>query len=166
MIDPRQIVFIVSGDADVRSDLRDLLAAQGVRTAEFETAASYMASTEPEAPACLIVDVTRSDGAEALVQAVCAALDIDNNTRALRARYARLTPREREVLSLVVSGLLNKQVASELGISEVTVEIHRGRVMQKMGASSFAELVRMSETLRNPLEGSSRLKQIRTIQLY
>jgi FixJ family two-component response regulator len=166
MIDPRQIVFIVSGDAGVRSDLRELLAAQGLRTAEFETAASYVASSETEAPACLIVDVTQPEAAEAMVRAVCAALDIDNNTRALRARYARLTPREREVLSLVVSGLLNKQVASELGISEVTVEIHRGRVMQKMGAASFAELVRMTEALRNPLEPQPRRKQIRTIQLY
>jgi FixJ family two-component response regulator len=166
MIDPRQIVFIVSGDADARSDLKHLLAAHGVPTSEFETAASYMASKEPEAPACLIVDMKQPDAAQFLVQAVRAALDIDKNTRALRARYGRLTPREREVLSLVVSGLLNKQVASELGISEVTVEIHRGRVMQKMGASSFAELVRMTEALRNPFEGSPRRKQIRTIQLY
>jgi FixJ family two-component response regulator len=166
MIHPRQIVFIVSGNAGVRSDLRDLLAAQGLRTTEFESAASYMASSEPETPACLIIDVTQPDSAEALLRAVGAALDIDNNTRALRARYARLTPREREVLSLVVSGLLNKQVASELGISEVTVEIHRGRVMQKMAASSFAELVRMNEALRNPLDGQPQRKQMRTMQLY
>jgi FixJ family two-component response regulator len=63
----------------------------------------------------------------------------------------------------VVSGLLNKQVASELGISEVTVEIHRGRVMQKMGATSFAELVRMSEALRNPFDASPRLKEPRLL---
>jgi FixJ family two-component response regulator len=65
----------------------------------------------------------------------------------LRARYAALTPREREVLPLVVSGLLNKQAAAELGIREVTLQIHRGQVMRKMGAHSLASLVRMSVKL-------------------
>jgi FixJ family two-component response regulator len=66
---------------------------------------------------------------------------------ALRARYASLTPREREVLSLVVSGLLNKQAAAQLGISEVTLQIHRGQVMRKMEAESLADLVRMGVKL-------------------
>jgi FixJ family two-component response regulator len=67
----------------------------------------------------------------------------------LRARYGSLTPREKEVLVLVASGLLNKQIGAELGTSELTVKTHRGRVMQKMGADSLADLVRMAERL-NP----------------
>ena len=65
----------------------------------------------------------------------------------LRDRYASLTPRERDVMTLVVSGLLNKQVADELGIAESTVKAHRGQIMQKMRASSFAELVNISARL-------------------
>ena len=68
----------------------------------------------------------------------------------LRARYDSLTPREKEVLKLVVSGLLNKQIGAELGTSELTIKTHRGRVMEKMGAESLADLVRMSERLKPP----------------
>jgi FixJ family two-component response regulator len=65
----------------------------------------------------------------------------------LRSRYASLTPREREVMALVVSGLLNKQVGGELGISEITVKAHRGQMMRKMKADSLPELVTMAARL-------------------
>jgi FixJ family two-component response regulator len=89
-----------------------------------------------------------------LLDAIQQALERDRATRRhskeiaeLRQRFDALTSREREVMSLVVGGWLNKQIGFELGISEITVKIHRGRVMNKMGAQSLAELVRMTERL-------------------
>lgn len=76
------------------------------------------------------------------------ALAHETEMHELRDRYASLTPRERQVMNLVVSGLLNKQVGGELGISEITVKAHRGQVMQKMKANSVADLVKMDGRLR------------------
>ena len=75
------------------------------------------------------------------------ALDNEARMRTLRDRYASLSGREREVMALVVAGLMNKQVGSDLGISEITVKAHRGRVMQKMEADSLADLVNMAARL-------------------
>ena len=98
-----------------------------------------------------------------LIAAVRAAIRRDREQRTTRAelaelmrRLSQLTPREREVLPLVVSGLLNKQAAAELGISEITLEIHRSKIMHKMEAASLADLVRIAEKLRIPVTHSRR----------
>ena len=89
-----------------------------------------------------------------LLDAVQVAIDRDRKRRedeqvgaCLRAHFATLTPRERDVMILVADGLMNKQIAGAIGISEVTVKIHRGHVMKKMGAKSLADLVRMADLL-------------------
>jgi FixJ family two-component response regulator len=92
-----------------------------------------------------------------LLDAIQQALERDRKAREQRAkfaelhgRYRSLTPREREVMTLVVAGLLNKQIAGDLGTSEASVKVHRQHVMEKLGASSLAELVRMADKLGIP----------------
>ena len=89
-----------------------------------------------------------------MLDAVTAAIERDRQRRSdsaardgLRAEYETLTPREREVMGHVVAGLMNKQVAGLIGLSEITVKIHRGNVMRKMGVRSLADLVRKAEAL-------------------
>jgi FixJ family two-component response regulator len=200
---PKQMVFIVNGDSQMRVRLHKILACDDLHVVSFASAAEYSAFRKPDLPACLILDVVLPDvsgldlqeriaetdapivfvtrqadvscsvralkaGAvdflttplktQDLLKAVRAAIDQDRVSRLAREEltevqqhFSRLTPRERQVLQLVVSGLLNKQAALELGISETTLQIHRGRIMQKMAAGSFADLVRMAATLRVPL---------------
>jgi FixJ family two-component response regulator len=126
------IVFVVGGPADVASSVRALKAG----------AVDFLTS-----PVC------SSD----LFCAVEWAIELDRRTTPQRIRlaqlhacYERLTPREREVLPLIISGCLNKQAALHLGISENTVQIHRRRVMRKMQAQSLPDLVRMADALNVP----------------
>ena len=116
-----------------------------------------IASTVRAMKAGAIEFLTKPVDLQALVTAVQAAFTQDRKQRRKKAelaelqeRFSQLTPREREVLPLVVGGLLNKQAASVLGISEVTLQIHRSQVMRKTRAESFAELVRMAMKLRIP----------------
>ena len=201
MPDPRdQVVLIVDDDERIREALAELLASYDIRTVTFRSAEEYLAYPQPDAPACLVLDLhlpdinglelqsriakgdhphivfitghgdvpssvraiksgavdylTKPFSNEDLMRAIQAALEQNREARRntaelaeLHQRLCTLTPREREILPLVVGGLLNKQAAAELGISEVTLQIHRSNVMRKMRAGSLAELVRMAMML-------------------
>jgi FixJ family two-component response regulator len=97
-----------------------------------------------------------------LLDAVATALERDRKRRdeakrreELKVLFETLTPRERQIMALVAAGLMNKQIAAEIGITDITVKIHRGHVMRKMNAKSLAELVLMAETLGMRREGST-----------
>ena len=120
----------------------------------FITACADVATSVEAMKAGAFEFLTKPVREEALLAAISQALDRSRRTleheaglAALRRRYAALTTREREVMALVVTGLLNKQVAGELGISEITVKAHRGQVMRKMKADSLPALVTMAARL-------------------
>ncbi len=98
-----------------------------------------------------------------LLDAVSRALEQDRNrieqqkaVAGVQSRYESLTPRERDILDLVTRGLMNKQVAAEIGLSEITVKVHRGNVMKKMAARSLPDLVRMADTLKTQAQKGSK----------
>jgi len=195
------IVFVIDDDPSIREAITSLIRSVGMSVQAFGSAKDFMASSRPNAPACLVLDVrmpglsglelqreltdagisipiifitghgdipmsvramkagaveflTKPFRDQDLLDAIEQAIDRDRELRKqqagiadLRDRFERLTPREREVMELVVAGLLNKQIAVRLGISEITVKLHRHQVMEKMKADSLADLVRMSEKL-------------------
>jgi FixJ family two-component response regulator len=196
-------VFIVDDDAEVREAIKLLMESVGLEVACYDSGQGYLASFDPDAPGCLVLDVrmpglsglelqARLDaepihppiviitghgdvpmavravkaGAvdfiekpfkdQHLLDSVHRALEIDARQRGevsrrheIRGRFERLTPREQQVLDLVVTGTRNKVIAAQLGVSQSTVEVHRSRVMDKMEAKTLSDLMRMIFVLEN-----------------
>lgn len=135
-------------------DVQDRLSARHDLPIVFITGQADVPMTVRAMKAGAVEFLTKPFDQDALLAAVRRALEFSGlaqreagELEELRSRYESLTRREREVMNLIVAGLLNKQVGLELGTSEATVKAHRGRVMQKMRAASFADLVRISSRL-------------------
>jgi FixJ family two-component response regulator len=145
---PVQTVFIVADDGSARESLEALIHSAGLPPAALASAEDLrrLAGNRTDLP---VIMITVGQSGEVLQR--------EAELRALRARYAALSVREREVMALVIAGLLNKQVGGRLGISEITVKAHRGKVMRKMGADSLAGLVAMGLRLRLPIEAGYHL---------
>jgi FixJ family two-component response regulator len=197
-------VIIIDDDEDVRSSLGSLLRSVGMQVRLFGSTDEFLANPVPDAPCCLVLDVSlpgtngldfqaglEKSGVHIPTVFITGHGDIPMTVRAMKAGameflakpfddrdllnavraaiekslkdqqknkwqdkirkdFLNLTPREREIIVLVASGLMNKQIAAKLGVTEITVKVHRGNVMRKMGAKSLADLVRISDGLDLP----------------
>jgi FixJ family two-component response regulator len=205
MTEAPPIVFVVDDEPSVRRAIKRLVESEGLRVELFGSAQEFLQGWRPDAPSCLVLDIslpgingldfqrqlTKTDiripiifitgkgdipmtvramkaGAvefltkpfrdQDLLDAIEVALERDRTRRqeeskiaVLRERFDSLTPREQEILPLVVSGRPNKQIAAELGTSEITIKVHRGSIMRKMQAEYLADLVRMAGRLDLPV---------------
>ena len=177
MLNATPIVFVVDDDISVRKSLELLIDSAGWHPETFASAQEFLHRPRVVGPSCLVLDMSLPDldglelqkrvapdridmpiifitGYDVLLDAIRSAIERsvtalheEAETQVLRRCCASLTRREREVMALVVSGLLNKQVGGELGISEITVKAHRGQVMRKMKAGSLPALVTMASKL-------------------
>lgn len=135
-------------------ELQAELAARSAPPIVFITAHGDIRSSVRAMKAGAVEFLSKPFGEDELLRAIEAAIALDREARAKRSQlaelhknYERLTRREREVLTFVVAGFLNKQTAQDLGISEITIGVHRGQIMRKLAAHSLAELVRMADKL-------------------
>lgn len=195
------MVFVVDDDASMRGAVSNLIRSVGFQVEAFTSAQEFLASTRPDTPCCLILDVrlpqvsgldiqaeltkaqihipiifvtghgdvpmsvkamkagaveflTKPFRDQDLLDAVKVALERSRVSRInekaiseLKTKFQTLTPREQQVMAWVTGGYLNKQIAAEIGVTEITVKVHRGNVMRKFGTKSLAELVKMADIL-------------------
>ena len=195
------MVFVVDDDASMRGAVSNLIRSVGFQVEAFTSAQEFLASTRPDTPCCLILDVrlpqvsgldiqaeltkaqihipiifvtgygdvpmsvkaikagaveflTKPFRDQDLLDAVKVALERSRVSRTnekaiseLKTKFQTLTPREQQVMAWVTGGYLNKQIAAEIGVTEITVKVHRGNVMRKFGTKSLAELVKMADVL-------------------
>jgi RNA polymerase sigma factor (sigma-70 family) len=201
MTDEPPVVFVIDDDASVREGVGDLLRSVGLTVESFGSAREFLQSKRPDAPGCIVLDVslpgasglefqrtltesnihlpvifisghgdipmsvraiksgaveflTKPLKEQELLDAIQAGVERDRARRReaklvaeLQQRFESLTAREREILTLVITGLRNKQIAARADLSEMTVKVHRSQIMRKMRAKSVIDLVRMADQL-------------------